>query len=78
MLQVPTAGTQIFEVTIYNKEVRSLVKENQSHLFYDDQWADVRVHDVLAEDEDQARAIIAERFPPDDGFVIDTIIPTSM
>ncbi len=78
MLQVPTAGTQIFEVTIYNREVRSLVKENQSHLFYDDQWADVRVHDVLAEDEDQARAIIAERFPPDDGFVIDTIIPTSM
>ncbi|MDA0305390.1 MAG: hypothetical protein O3B76_03785 [Proteobacteria bacterium] len=78
MLQVPTAGTQIFEVTIYNKEVRSLVKENQSHLFYDDQWADVRVHDVLAEDEDQARALIAERFPPDDGFVIDTIIPTSM
>ena len=78
MLQVPTAGTQIFEVTIYNKEVRSLVKENQSHLFYDDQWADVRVHDVLAEDENQARALIAERFPPDDGFVIDTIMPTSM
>ncbi|MEE8350916.1 MAG: hypothetical protein V3R37_01815 [Rhodospirillales bacterium] len=78
MLQVPTAGTQIFEVTIYNKEVRSLVKENQSHLFYDDQWADVRVHDVLAENEDQARALIAERFPPDDGFVIGTIVPTSM
>ncbi len=78
MLQVPTAGTQIFEATIYNKEVRSLVKENQSHLFYDDQWADVRVHDVLAENEDQARALIAERFPPDDGFVIGTIVPTSM
>jgi len=78
MLQVPTAGTQIFEVTIYNKEVRSLVKENQSHLFYDDQWADVRVHDVLAENEDQARALIAEHFPPDDGFVIGTIVPTSM
>lgn len=78
MLQVPTAGTRIFEVTIYNKEVRSLVKENQSHLFYDDQWADVRVHDVLAKNEDQARALIAERFPPDDGFVIGTIAPTSM
>jgi len=78
MLQVPTAGTQIFEVSIYNKEVRSLVKENRSHLFYDDQWADVRVHDVLAEDEDQARALTVERFPPDDGFVIDTIVPTSM
>ena len=78
MLQIPTAGTKIFEVTLYNKEVRSLVKENQSHLFYDDQWADIRVHDVLAEDEAQARVMIAERFPPGDGFVIDTIIPTSM
>lgn len=78
MLQVPTAGTQIFEVTIYNKEVRSLVKENQSHLFFDDQWADDHIHDVLAENEAQARALIAERFPPDDGFVIDAIAPTSM
>lgn len=78
MLQLPTAGTRIFEVTIYNKEVRSLVKENQSHLFYDDQWADARVHDVLAEDEDQARALIIKRFPPGDGFVIDKIMPTSM
>ena len=78
MLQVPTAGTQIFEVTIYNKEVRSLVKENQSHQFYDDMWADGRVHDVLAEDENQARAMIAERFPPSDGFVIDAITPTTM
>ena len=78
MLQVPTAWTRIFEVTIYNKDVRSLVKENQSHLFFDDQWADDRIHDVLAEDEAQARALVAERFPPGDGFVIDAITPTSM
>jgi hypothetical protein len=76
MLQLPTAGQQVYEVSIYNKEVRSLVKENQSHLFFDDQWADVHVHDVMALDEDHARQLIAERFPPEDGFVIEGVSPT--
>ena len=48
MLQLPTNGQHIFEVSIYNKDVRTLVKENQSHKTYDDQWADNRIHDVVA------------------------------
>ena len=63
-------GDKVFEVAIYNKDVRSLVKDNQSHTFFDDNWADAQVHDVVARDEDTAREMIAERFPPDDGFVI--------
>jgi hypothetical protein len=78
MLQLPTAGNHVYEVSIYNREVRSLVKENQSHLFFDDQWADIQVRDVMARDEDHARTLIAERFPPDDGFVIEGVIPTKV
>ncbi|NQU61967.1 MAG: hypothetical protein HQ512_12620 [Rhodospirillales bacterium] len=73
MLQLPSAGQQAFEVSVYNKDVRSLVKENQSHLFFDDHWADIHVHDVVARDESHARQLMAERYPPDDGFVIEAI-----
>lgn len=78
MLQQPTNGQQVFEVSFYNKEVRSLVKQNQSHLFFDDQWADNQVHDVVALDENHARKLISERFPPDDGFIIEDIVLTKI
>jgi len=78
MLQMPRQGNHVFEVSIYNKEVRSLVKENQSHNYFDDYWADVQVRDVIAKDEDEARHLIAQRFPPDDGFVIDAVVASHM
>ena len=36
MLHLPINGHQIFEVFLFNREVRSLVKENQSHDFFND------------------------------------------
>lgn len=77
MLPRSTADQRVFEVSIYNEEVRSQVRDNQSHLYFDDQWADVRVRDVVASDEAEARRLIAERFPPDDGFVITAVTPTT-
>jgi hypothetical protein len=73
MLQMPCNGHQAFEVALYNKDVRSLVKDNQSHDFFDDQWADTHFHDVIAKDENEARQLIAERFPEADGFVIEKV-----
>ena len=52
MERTPHNGDQVFEVSIYNKDVRSLVKDNQSHAFFDDQWADEKVQDVVAETAD--------------------------
>ena len=78
MLQAPLQGQHVFEVSIYNGEVRSLVKENQSHLFFDDQWADKHIHDVVAMDEGHARLLISERFPPDDGFIIEDVIERAL
>lgn len=73
MLQMPTNGNKVFEVKIYNREVRSLVKENLSHTIFDDHWADVHVHDICAQNEEEARTVMMRRFPSEDGFVIENI-----
>ncbi len=78
MLQLPTNGQHVFEISIYNKDVRTLVKENQSHAIYDDQWADIHIHDVITLDENHARRLIAERYPSDDGFVINGVVQTKI
>ena len=78
MIQAPTQGQHVYEVSIYNREVRSLVKQNQSHLFFDDQWAYKHIQDVVALDEDHARLLIAERFPPDDGFIIEDVVQSAI
>lgn len=78
MLQSPSNGHKVFEVAIYNQEVRSLVKENQSHSFFDDQWADVHVQDILAKNEKEARQLIESRFPSDDGFVVESMSVTTV
>lgn len=75
MERAPHNGDQVFEVSVYNKDVRSLVKDNQSHAFFDDQWADEKVQDVVAETADHARKVVKERFPPDEGFVIASVTP---
>ena len=73
MLQQPVMGQAMYVVCIYNKEVRALVKENQSHAYYEDYWADTQVRDIVAYDEDEARSLIEKRFPPEDGFVIEDL-----
>ncbi len=77
MLHQPKRGQHLYEVAIYNKDVRAMVKENQSHCYFDDHWADVQFHDIIAIDEQEARALIAQRFPPDDGFVVEDVHTTS-
>lgn len=69
--------SQVYLVQLYNKAVRALVKENQSHSFFDDHWADSSTHDVVAKSEDEARTKIAKRYPPEDGFVIESVLAPS-
>lgn len=73
MLRQPFGSHTVYEVTLYNREVRALVKENQSHLLFEDHWADPQKRDVVAETEQEARAVIANRFPEDAGFVIEDV-----
>jgi len=73
-----TNGQQVFEVSIFNKAVRSLVKENRRHSYFDDYWADTQVRDVIAKNEAEARRLVTEQFPPDDGFVIEFVSLTQI
>ena len=66
---------QVYLVTFYNKVVRALVKDNLSHSFYEDHWADIHTQDVDAGSENEARTKLAKRFPPEDGFVIESVTP---
>jgi hypothetical protein len=70
MFDVATGKQKTFEAGIYNKEVRSSIKENQSHDDFGDQWADVNYQNVVAETEAEALTLITDRYPPEQGFVV--------
>lgn len=73
MLHLPNAGHKIYEVAVYNKNVRDMVASKRRHAAYDERWAKPQVRNVVARDESEARELISERFPPKDGFVIDGV-----
>jgi hypothetical protein len=73
MLNLPNNGYKIFQVQLYNKQVREMVRRRKRHSFFDRLWARPQVRDVVARDEAEARALITERFPPEDGFVVERI-----
>ncbi len=76
MLHLPANGHRVFEVAIYNEAVRELVERNCRHRFFDDRWASPQTRNVVARSEGEARDLISERFPPQDGFVIQSIYPS--
>lgn len=73
MLHLPTNGYKIFQVQLYNEQVRMMAKLRQRHIFFDRSWANAQMRDVVARNEAEAWSLISERFPPEDGFVIESI-----
>jgi len=73
MIHPPFSKAHLFEVSLYNKEVRALVKNNQSHIFFDDYWADRQVHGIVASDAREARVLAKQRYPQKEGFVIESV-----
>jgi len=69
-----SAVSHVYLVSIYNKVVRAMVKENKSHNFFADKWADIHTQGVVANSETEARKKIANRYPPEDGFVIEGVV----
>lgn len=76
MLHLPANGHRVFEVEIHNQLVRQLVSSNRRHQFYDERWARTQRRNVVARCEREARDLIAERFPPEDGFIIESVHPS--
>jgi hypothetical protein len=73
MLNLPNNGYKVYEVQLYNEQVRAMAQRRKRHSFFDRQWARAQVRDVVARDESEAWALITERFPPEDGFVVERI-----
>ncbi|SCA55226.1 conserved hypothetical protein [Candidatus Terasakiella magnetica] len=70
MFSVTSGNQKNFEIGIYNQEVRECVKENNRHLDFGDEWADVHYQSVVAETKDEALGVIKNRYPAQKGFVI--------
>lgn len=63
----------MFEITIYNKEVRVKVEAGEHDSRFRDSWADFQYIEIDAADEEQARARVEEMHPSVQGFVIDDV-----
>lgn len=72
-LYCPRKGSKPFEVRIYNKVVRELLKANKEHDIFDARWADENCQIVEAEDAAEARILASRRYPPEKGFVISAV-----
>jgi hypothetical protein len=73
MLHLPDKGYRVFRVQLYNEQVRTLSMRELKHRFFDRRWAEPQMRDVVARDEEEAWSLISERFPPEDGFVVEHI-----
>jgi hypothetical protein len=65
----------MYEVSIYNKEVRKLVKEGERHKDLSDDWADTHYIEINAPDESSAKVKVSARYPKDQGYVISSVTP---
>ena len=73
MLQHNANTCRAFEATLYHQDVRSAVDDNRHHAFFSDHWANVKVRGLLAQDENEAYQLLSERYPPEEGFVIEDL-----
>jgi hypothetical protein len=73
MLHLASSDVQVFQVALYNERVRALVSQRRRDGRFSNRWAEVQLRDVVARDEEEARLLIAERFPPEDGFVVQEV-----
>ena len=66
-------GTNIYRISIYNREVRSALKSNVDHYLYSDRWALAQGQDVSAISKDDALKQIEKRYPKLSGFVVESL-----
>jgi hypothetical protein len=62
-----------FEVGVYNSEVRAALKAGKRHRDLTDDWADIHYFDIEAEDAQAARQRMERKYPPDRGYVVDSV-----
>ena len=65
--------TNIYRISIYNREVRSALKSNVDHYLYGDRWASFQGQDIAAISKEEALRQIEKRYPKLEGFVVESL-----
>ncbi len=63
-----------FEVSVFNKDVRACLKDNEDHPVYSERWCDAQKTILLARDEADLATKVRAHFPVEAGFVVENII----
>ena len=61
---------KIFEIPVYNQEVRDAVRAGRSHGVLEDSWADMHLIEIRAHTADEAMEICRRKHPQRMGFVL--------
>jgi hypothetical protein len=62
-----------FSIGIYNSEVRRAHMMGEKHRQLDDKWGEINYLELNAASEDEVRRTIMRKFPPERGFVIESV-----
>lgn len=66
-------NTRTFSVGIYNSEVRRAHMMGEKHRQLDDKWGEINYLELKAAGEDEVRRVFMRKFPPERGFVIESV-----
>lgn len=66
-------NTKTYSVGIYNSEVRRAHMMGEKHRQLDDKWGEINYLELKASSEDEVRRTFMRKFPPERGFVIDSV-----
>ena len=64
----------MFEIGVYNKEVRALTRIGEHHKNLSDSWEDLHYVEFFANDEQEARSKAQSKYPPALGYVVDQVL----
>lgn len=66
---------QTYEIVLHNEHVRQRVRAGEHHRRYSDEWGDSHYIEIKADDEAGALARVRQKYPEEDGFVIEGVMP---
>ena len=66
-------NTKTFSVGLYNQEVRRAHMMGEKHRQLDDKWGEINYVELQATSDDEVRRVIMRKFPPERGFVIESV-----
>jgi hypothetical protein len=64
----------VFEIGVFNAEVRAALNEGEHHKHLKDEWADIHYFEIEAPDQQQAMQQMTRRYPPARGFVLASVV----